>query len=58
MGWFASHVGQLRIAGLVVTVAAMLFWPTMTIGVFAALVGTALLYFALVEWLASRPAAS
>ena len=56
-GWFAAHLGALRVAGLVVTIAAVMLWPEMTLGVFAALVGGSLLYFAFLEWLASRPAA-
>jgi hypothetical protein len=56
--WFAGHAGQLRVLGILVTIAAILFWPSLTFAGFAALVAAGLLYLAAVEWLATRPASA
>ena len=53
-GWVADHVGFLRIAGIVVAVALMVFLPSLTFGNVVAVVAITLAYLAGVDLLAGR----
>ena len=51
-GWIFRYGGILRLIGLLIALALLLFWPGLSIAGAAVIIGLALLYFAAVEWVA------
>ena len=48
------HAAYLRGAGIVVALLAVILVPDLSLGTLAAIVAVTLIYFSLVEWLASE----
>ena len=51
-GWIATYAGWLRAAGIVVAVALLMAWPSLSFGGFVAAIAIAFLYLAGIDWIA------
>jgi hypothetical protein len=52
--WVAAHAGWLRLAGIIVALAALVLWPSLTLATFIMVVALGLVYLAAIDWIAGR----
>jgi hypothetical protein len=55
-GWIISHAMWLRVIGVVLAIALLLLWPSLTVGSIVAVLALLLAYLAGIDFIASRNA--